>query len=587
MTMTSKRTTTAVVAGLCGVTVVALIAVFGFGGGDSKSKAGGSGGGGTSGGAAAASSSAPPVTPQSVAQAFLDAWAAGDWAKAAALTDTPDKASAGLKNEMAALAPQKITLTLGQQADASSSGPATPVSSSGSPTAAGTPTAAAAPTLARYSFAVNDDFGNNLAWQYQSSLGLVQGPAGTPVVQWSYAVIHPSLSSKALLKAAPPKVTVTDAAGGKIDTTAHPSLLNAVNALATKLPPGQTPQALTVEFTDAHTGAQIQGSQSFQIGAASTAPTAVKTTLKPAVQSAMEKALKDYPDSAMVAIQPSTGAILGMAANSPSNLSMAYQAARAPGSTFKVLTTALALQKGIKPGDPVDCSPFATVEGLRIDNDSDLKNGIPGAALKEAFLQSCNTAFVNLAVTGKLGSDYSALTNEAKDYFGLNQKWDLGMGAATYGTGGDQQVPPADGKGLFARDAFGQGNLTMSPLIMASVAATVAAHQFHQPFLVDGVPKVSATPLPDTVATQLTTLMQGVASSGTAAGVFPGLSGIAAKTGSAESNDTAKTHKTDSWMVAFDPAHDIAFAALVLNGGFGRDAAGPAINKVLHSPGVR
>jgi cell division protein FtsI/penicillin-binding protein 2 len=161
------------------------------------------------------------------------------------------------------------------------------------------------------------------------------------------------------------------------------------------------------------------------------------------------------------------------------------------------------------------------------------------------------------------------------------------MGAATYGTTGDQQVPPADGAGLFARDAFGQGNLSMSPLVMASVAATVCAHQFRQPYLVDGVQKVSATPLPDDVATQLTVLMQGVATSGTAAGVFPGLSGIAAKTGSAESNDTAKTHKTDSWMVVFDKSHDIAFAALVLNGGFGKDAAGPAINKVLHSPGVR
>ncbi|NUR59252.1 MAG: penicillin-binding protein, partial [Catenulispora sp.] len=88
------------------------------------------------------------------------------------------------------------------------------------------------------------------------------------------------------------------------------------------------------------------------------------------------------------------------------------------------------------------------------------------------------------------------------------------------------------------------------------------------------------------VADQLTTLMRGVATSGTAAGVFPGLSGIAAKTGSAESNDTPTTGKTDSWMVVFDKDHDIAFAALVLNGGFGKDAAGPEINKVLHSPGI-
>ncbi|GAA2005346.1 penicillin-binding transpeptidase domain-containing protein [Catenulispora subtropica] len=571
---------------LCGVTVAALVAVSGCGGGDSKPKAGG----GTTAGAAAPTSS-PTVTPQSVAQSFLDAWASGDYAKAASFTDAPDKAAAGLKNEMAALAPQKVTLTLGQQADPSSSAATAPASSSGTtPATAGSPASSpssAAPAVARYSFAVSDDFGNNLQWQYQSALNLVQGSSGAPVVHWSYGVIHPSLTSVALLKAAPPKVTVTDSTGAKIDTKAHPSLLNAVNSLSTKLPPGQTPQSLTVEFTDANTGAQIQGSQSFQIGAATTAPITVKTTLKPAVQSAMEAALKDYPNSAMVAIQPSTGNILGMASNAPGNLSMAYKATRAPGSTFKVLTTALALQKGLKIDDPVNCSANATVEGQVINNDKDLAAGIQNASLKQAFLQSCNTAFVHLALDGKLGSDYTALSTEAKDYFGLNQKWDLGMGAATYGAVGDQQVPPADGKGLFARDAFGQGNLSMSPLVMASVAATVAAHQFHQPVLVPGVTTVSATPLPDAVAQQLTTLMQGVATSGTAAGVFPGLTGIAAKTGSAESNDTAKTGKTDSWMVAFDPNHDIAFAALVLNGGFGRDAAGPAINKVLHSPGVR
>ncbi|MFL6114628.1 MAG: penicillin-binding transpeptidase domain-containing protein, partial [Catenulispora sp.] len=172
-------------------------------------------------------------------------------------------------------------------------------------------------------------------------------------------------------------------------------------------------------------------------------------------------------------------------------------------------------------------------------------------------------------------------------YFGLNQKWDLGLGPATYGTPGDQQVPAASGQGLFARDAFGQGNITMSPLVMASVAATVANGQFHQPILVPGTPTVSATPLPADVDTQLTTLMRGVVTSGTAVHVFPGIANLAAKSGSAESNDTATTGKTDSWMIAFDKSHDIAFAALVLNGGFGKDAAGPAINTALHTLNIR
>ena len=292
----------------------------------------------------------------------------------------------------------------------------------------------------------------------------------------------------------------------------------------------------------------------------------------------------------MVAIQPSSGNILGMASNDSSFTALAYKAARAPGSTFKVITTALALQKGLSVGTTVNCSPNATVEGQVINNDSSLRNGLPaGATLKDGFLQSCNTAFVHLALDGKLGTDYSALSNEAKNYFGMDQKWDLGLGPATYGTSGDQQVPPATGPGDFAREAFGQSGITMSPLTMASVAATVCNGSFKQPVLVPGTQSPTTTqPLPAGVDTQLTTLMQGVinSSEGTAAGVFPTGLDLAGKTGSAEQAESAKPGgKTDSWMIVFDKKHDIAFGALVVDGGFGRDAAGPAINKVLSSLG--
>ncbi|GAA2050993.1 hypothetical protein GCM10009839_67240 [Catenulispora yoronensis] len=576
---------------LCVLTVAALVGISGCGGG-SKGKSG-NGSGGAVG--VAPTPSETVASPQTVAQAFLDAWAAGDWHKAASYTDNAANAEAGLKAEMTSLAPQKITLTLGEQSDPSASGSGTPSggsgggsgssSTAGTPTAAAPPTSTAAPAIAHFSFAVADDFGTNLTWQYKSGLNLVQGSGGQPQVHWSYSVIHPALLSTTLLKAAPPKMTVTDATGTKIDTKAHPTLANTVNLLSTHVPTGQTPLALTIEFTDANTGAPLSGAQPVSIGAASTAPMTVKTTLRPAVQNAMEAAVKQFPNSGMVAIQPSTGDILGIATNGPGNI--ATQATRAPGSTFKVLTTALALQKGLKPTDPVTCDPKVNVEGKDITNDKDLANGIPGATLRDAFLQSCNTAFVHLALDGKLGTDYGALAEEGKTYFGLNQKWDLGMGAATYGTAKDQQVIPATGKGTFARDAFGQGDITMSPLVMASVAATVCAGQFHQPVLVPGAPTITATPLPAGVSQQLTTLMEGVATSGTAANVFGGLTGIAAKTGSAESADSAKTHTTDSWMVVFDKAHDIAFAALVLNGGFGKAAAGPEINAVLHAPGVR
>jgi hypothetical protein len=572
---------------VCGLTAATLLATGACGGGKSKSASGQNGA--SSGGAAA--SSAPQATPQSVAQAFLTAWGSGDFNGAGALTDTPDTATTRLKNVMGSLSPKTVTLTLGSQENtpAGADSAASPSGSGSGASSPASPASGAAPAaLARFDFTVADDFGNNLVWNYSSKLDIVQGPSGAPVVRWTSAVINPSLGGTALLKAMPPKQTIADYKGNPIDTTAHPTLAGAVGALATHVQPGTTPTALNVEFIDPKTNKQVPQSQSFPLGTSSGPAPTIKTTIDPSVQSAIEAALNKYPDSGMVAIQPSTGDILGMASHSTASSTLAYWAARAPGSTFKVITTALALQQGLKTTDQVKCTANAVVEGKPISNDSGLANGIQGATLKDAFEQSCNTAFVNLALDGKLGSDYSALANEAKTYFGMDQKWDLGMGPATYGTAGDSQVKPADGPGLFARDAFGQGDISMSPLTMASVAATICAGKFNQPILVPGTQTVTATPLPADVDAQLTTLMKGVASAsdGTAYGIFPGISGIAAKTGSAESNDTPKTHKTDSWMIVFDKSRDIAFAALVLNGGFGRDAAGPAIDTAMVKLGI-
>ncbi|MEY9926221.1 hypothetical protein ABH926_000843 [Catenulispora sp. GP43] len=591
--MTGRRITAIRIAA-GGLSAAALLTTSGCGLFGSSGKSGSSADG-KGGGPGASTSSSPQASPQSVAQAFLTAWSSGDFKSAGALTDDANNATTRLTAVMGSLTPKTMTLTLGSQQDASSGATAGSSSAPGSPASGSTASSGAAPSstaaapLAKFAFKAAADFGNNLVWNYDSSLELVQGPSGAPVVHWTSSVINPQLGPTDVLKAVPPKQTVTDSKGTTIDTTAHPTLAGAVNALSTHVPANTTPTQLTVEFVDPKSGTADTKAGVFPLGTSSGTTVSVKTTINPNVQSAIENALKAYPNSGMVAIQPDTGYILGMASNDTGFPSLSYKAQRAPGSTFKVITTALALQQGLQTSQPVNCSPNATVEGQVINNDSSLRNGIKNADLTAAFEQSCNTAFVHLALDGKLGNDYTALANEAKNYFGMNQKWDLGLGPATYGTGGDQQVPPADGQGLFARDAFGQGNITMSPLTMASVAATVCNGSFKQPILVPGTPQISATALPANVDSQLTTLMHGVIYSdqGTAVGKFPGTSDLAGKTGSAESGDTPKTGKTDSWMIVFDKKDDIAFGALVLNGGFGIDAAAPAIDKALNTLGYR
>ena len=520
------------------------------------------------------SASPAPTTPDAVAKAFLAAWASGDYAKAGSLTDNAAAAGPRLQAVMKSLNPKSTQLTLGSLIPATGGGSAT-----------------------RFNVSVVDTFDGGLQWSYNTILSVVPAAgagtantastpgtpttATTPLVHWSSAVIHPQLGAQANLIATPPPATVVDDTGLPLQPSDHPSLASVITRLATaKRPEAQTPTALQITFVDANTGAPIAGPQPVELGPPQSGTASqIPSTLDARVQTAAEHALAAYPDSGMVVIKPSTGGVLAMAGNSQSTAGLAYHALRAPGSTFKTITTAALLQTGLTPSDPAPCPATSTVGSQTYHNDEGLKNGYPNATLADAFEQSCNTSYVGLR--NRL-SGLGALQNEAKTQFGLNQPWDMGLGSATYCTAGTEQVPAADGQERFAAEAFGQGDITMCPLTMASVAATVATGTFRQPILLPGQKQVTATPLPASVDKDLKTLMRGVITEGTATslrGISPTLG---AKTGTAE----RQNENPDSWMIAMDPQHDIAVACVVLNGGFGDSKAGPAIKAMLGGIGI-
>ena len=139
---------------------------------------------------------------------------------------------------------------------------------------------------------------------------------------------------------------------------------------------------------------------------------------------------------------------------------------------------------------------------------------------------------------------------------------------------------PASASGSeLAQEAFGEGQLTASPLAMASVAATVDSGTFKQPILLAGAKQVTATALPASTDAQLKQLMQAVVTSGTAAGIGFG-PGVYAKTGTA---DIQGQEQPNSWLIAFDPAQDVAVACLVVNAGYGAQFAGPEVKAFLDS----
>lgn len=297
----------------------------------------------------------------------------------------------------------------------------------------------------------------------------------------------------------------------------------------------------------------------------------VRTTLDRKTQSAAEKALEetDQP-AALVAIQPSTGEILAVA-NGPAEsagYNRAFVGRYPPGSTFKVVSTAALLADGLRANDTVACPQTAVVDGKRFQNQDEFSLG--DVPFRTDFARSCNTAFVALAERLPRG----ALPGQAAA-FGLGGKWEVGLGAFTGSV--PEPATPVDR----AASVIGQAKVEMSPLAMASVAATVQAGAFRQPTLLqDPAPKrfAPSAKVSPAVLAELRRLMRGVVTdgSGSALADLPGQP--AAKTGTAEFG-TDVPPRTHAWMIGF--RGDLAFAALIEDGGSGGKDAGRVVSAFL------
>jgi cell division protein FtsI/penicillin-binding protein 2 len=300
------------------------------------------------------------------------------------------------------------------------------------------------------------------------------------------------------------------------------------------------------------------------------------TTLDLTVQKAAEAALSPVrKPAALVAVQVSTGQILA-AANGPGaqGQNLAFDGRYPPGSTFKVVTTAALLAAGVSPTDPVKCPETVTVQGKDFENQDTFALGT--VPFRTDFAQSCNTAFVGLRE--RLSGD--ALPTVAAQ-FGLGGEWRVGVAAFS----GSVPEPTADVDK--AAEMIGQGKVLMSPLAMASVAATVAAGGFHQPYLLDDRALLRdsarfrpATQVSVAITKELRSLMRDVVErgSGRALRDLPG--DPAAKTGTAEFG-TERPPRTHAWMIGF--RGDIAFAVLLQGGGTGGKNAGPVAARFLRS----
>jgi peptidoglycan glycosyltransferase len=331
----------------------------------------------------------------------------------------------------------------------------------------------------------------------------------------------------------------------------------------------------------------------------------VELTINPIVQkTAYEELTRRGYTGAVVAIKPSTGEILAMASTpsyDPNRLAShdgveqeaawneysssadgnplvnrAVQSIYPPGSTFKLVDTAAALEDGKATPD----TQLTAASSLQLENTStQLRNfaneNCPGGgqtvSLTQALVHSCNTAFAQLAAS--VGEN--DLRRQA-ELLGIGQQ-DLSIPIPVApSTIGD--IPDT---ASLQQSGIGQRDVALTPLQDAMIAATIANGGVRmKPQLVRNIlapdlsaldefqPEQADTAMSGTTAAKISQMMVAAENSYKDQGKINGVQ-IAAKTGTAEHGSDPKNTPPHGWYVAFAPAEDpqVAVAVLVENGG--------------------
>ncbi len=400
---------------------------------------------------------------------------------------------------------------------------------------------------------------------------------------------------------------------------------------------GDDPRLLGTRLTDLLTGRNPRGG--------SVELTIDKASQEAAYQNLIKGANGQPRRGAVVALDPRTGAILAAVSTpsyNPSKLSLhdpgavtrtfrklnrdpanpllnrAFNQLYPPGSTFKIVVSAAALKKGIKPDDKLiapngyypetgrtaSACPAGSVNCIE-NFDGESCDGGQFATLLYSFAKSCNTTFAALA-DEQLGGH--AIARQAK-LFGFDRspplQVPLPVARSTVGTNSDLTA-----KGFLARTAFGQQDVRMTTLQGAMLSAAVANDgTLMQPYLVsrevapnlDELAKTEPTQLDQvidpTLDQQLQKMMEAVITSPEGTGQPAAIPGVVVggKTGTADTGrklPNGQDEPPDAWFTGYAMVNGtpkIAVAVIIENGGVagnettGGEAAAPVAKAVIEA----
>jgi penicillin-binding protein A len=293
---------------------------------------------------------------------------------------------------------------------------------------------------------------------------------------------------------------------------------------------------------------------------------AVKTTIDPDLQLAAVSALAGRSGGVAV-LDTRTGAVRALAGT-------AFSAPQPPGSTFKIITTAAALEDDKVTLD----EEFPVVQGANAGGRFiyNAHQEFCGGDFRESFAHSCNSVFAPLGV--EVGEE--ALV-EMAERFGWNSEPSLYNAEGLEAIDPPESTIPQDpGTDVdLAVSAIGQGQVLATPLQMASASQTVANDGVRLPTPLVVRPELGPDDEPvrvmsPKIASQLTDLMIGVVNEGTGlAGAIPEAQ-VAGKTGTAELGPKPGQENlppgalpeqiVDAWFTAFAPAEKPRLAVAVM-----------------------
>ncbi|MEU6481624.1 penicillin-binding transpeptidase domain-containing protein [Streptomyces sp. NPDC047017] len=333
----------------------------------------------------------------------------------------------------------------------------------------------------------------------------------------------------------------------------------------------------------------------------------VVTTLNAAAQKAAYDGLKGHGKGAVVALEPSTGKILALASypsydpgsfagtskadgdarnkllkdkdpNDPT-LNRALRETYPPGSTFKIVTAAAALENGLYTSaeQPTDSPDPWTMPGTRtpLPNEGDIP--CKNADMRQALRWSCNTVF------GKIGADLgnAKMLAEAKK-FGFTEYQDTPVRAYPSVFSDNMN------KSQTAQSSIGQFNTAATPLQMAMVVSAVANDgKLMKPYMVDKLqspnldtleqtqPEELSRPLSSKNAQILQSMMETVVQQGTGknAQIGGGVK-VGGKTGTAQ-HGVNNSGKPYAWFISYartsDGSAPVAVAVVVEDDSANRD----------------